>query len=711
MVAPEDVKTFLGYAAEENLEAVEVAVVTEEPRLVLEWRGKEVVNISRAFLDTNGAHQETSVAVEMPNPEENYLDKIAAWKVAEAVEKGDIKAAWLAELADLNVCSQKGLVERFDGSIGAGSVYMPFGGKYQLTETQSMVAKLPVMKGKSDTVTMMAYGFDPYLSSWSPYHGAVYAVLESLSRIVTAGGDYSKVRFTFQEYFRRMSEEPKRWSQPFAALLGAYNAQIGFGLPSIGGKDSMSGTFNDIDVPPTLVSFAVDIAREKDIITPELKAAGNQLVLFSIEKDEYDLPVYSQVMKLYETIHTLIGSGAIVSAYALDGKGLAAAVSKMAFGNKLGVTVNSEVSTGVLFAPGFGNIVAEVPADKLSEVSAALEKAGLAGNETVVGSVNGEEKFVYGTMTLSMEEAVKAWTGTLEKVFPTRATENTEEVKTDLYKAGSVYVCKNKVAKPTVFIPVFPGTNCEYDSARAFERAGAETIVKVFKNLRAEDIRESVDEFVKAIGQAQIIMFPGGFSAGDEPEGSAKFFATAFRNAKMAEAVMKLLNERDGLALGICNGFQALIKLGLVPYGEIRPQTPDSPTLTYNTIGRHISKMVYTKVVTNKSPWLAQAELGGVYCNPASHGEGRFVAPKEWLDKLFANGQVATQYVNEAGVPTMDEEWNVNGSYLAVEGITSPDGRVLGKMAHSERRDRSVAMNIYGEQDLKLFESGVAYFK
>lgn len=711
VVAPEDVKTFLGYAAEENLEAVEVAVVTEEPRLVLEWRGKEVVNISRAFLDTNGAHQETSVAVEMPNPEENYLNKIAAWKVAEAVEKGDIKAAWLAELADLNVCSQKGLVERFDGSIGAGSVYMPFGGKYQLTETQSMVAKLPVMKGKSDTVTMMAYGFDPYLSSWSPYHGAVYAVLESLSRIVTAGGDYSKVRFTFQEYFRRMSEEPKRWSQPFAALLGAYNAQIGFGLPSIGGKDSMSGTFNDIDVPPTLVSFAVDIAREKDIITPELKAAGNQLVLFSIEKDEYDLPVYSQVMKLYETIHTLIGSGAIVSAYALDGKGLAAAVSKMAFGNKLGVTVNSEVSTGVLFAPGFGNIVAEVPADKLSEVSAALEKAGLAGNETVVGSVNGEEKFVYGTMALSMEEAVKAWTGTLEKVFPTRATENTEEVKTDLYKAGSVYVCKNKVAKPTVFIPVFPGTNCEYDSARAFERAGAETIVKVFKNLRAEDIRESVDEFVKAIGQAQIIMFPGGFSAGDEPEGSAKFFATAFRNAKMTEAVMKLLNERDGLALGICNGFQALIKLGLVPYGEIRPQTPDSPTLTYNTIGRHISKMVYTKVVTNKSPWLAQAELGGVYCNPASHGEGRFVAPKEWLDKLFANGQVATQYVNEAGVPTMDEEWNVNGSYLAVEGITSPDGRVLGKMAHSERRDRSVAMNIYGEQDLKLFESGVAYFK
>ncbi|MBO5070309.1 MAG: phosphoribosylformylglycinamidine synthase [Roseburia sp.] len=711
VVAPEDVDKFLGYAKEENLEAVPVAVVTEEPRLVLEWRGKEVVNISRAFLDTNGAHQETFVAVDMPNPEENYLNKIATPAVAKAVAEGDMKKAWLAELADLNVCSQKGLVEMFDGSIGAGSVYMPYGGKYQLTETQSMVAKIPVLTGKSDAVTMMSYGFDPYLSSWSPYHGAVYAVLESLSRIVTAGGDYSKVRFTFQEYFRRMSEEPKRWSQPLAALLGSYSAQIGFGLPSIGGKDSMSGTFNDIDVPPTLVSFAVDVAKEKDIITPELKAAGSQLVMFTIEKDKYDLPVYQQVMKLYAAVHDMIQKGAILSAYALDGKGLAAALSKMAFGNKLGVTVDAAVSTDTLFAPGFGNIVAEVPADQLSVVKEILAAAGLAGNETVVGSVNAEQAFVYGDMKLSMDEALAAWTGTLEKVFPTRATKDIDELSTGIYKADSIYVCKNKVAKPTVFIPVFPGTNCEYDSARAFERAGAEPNVKVFKNLDAADIRDSVDEFVKAIEQAQIIMFPGGFSAGDEPEGSAKFFATAFRNAKMTEAVMKLLNERDGLALGICNGFQALIKLGLVPYGEIRPQTADSPTLTYNTIGRHISKMVYTKVVTNKSPWLAQAEAGKVYCNPASHGEGRFVAPKEWLDKLFENGQVATQYVNEAGVPTMDEEWNINGSYMAIEGITSPDGRVLGKMAHSERRDRSVAMNIYGEQDLRLFESGVAYFK
>ena len=711
VVDPKDVDQFMAYAKEENLEAIEVAVVTEEPRLVLEWRGKEIVNLSRAFLDTNGAHQETDVAVDMPSEADNYLKKISLPKVAEAVENGDMKAAWLEELSDLNVCSQKGLVEMFDGSIGAGSVYMPYGGRYQLTETQSMVAKLPVLKGKCDAVTMMSYGFDPYLSSWSPYHGSVYAVLESLSRIVTAGGDYKKVRFTFQEYFRRMSEDPKRWSQPFAALLGAYNAQMGFGLPSIGGKDSMSGTFNEIDVPPTLVSFAVDVAKEKDVITPELKTAGNQLLLFNIEKDEYDLPVYAQVMKLYEAIHEMIQKGAIVSAYALDGKGLAAALAKMAFGNKLGVTVEDEVTSDVLFAPGFGNVVAEIPVDKLSIVDEVLKAAGLEGVASVVAAVNDTQTIECDEMVLPIDEAIAAWTGTLESVFHTRSHDDMSDVKTDVFDTKNIYVCKNKVAKPTVFIPVFPGTNCEYDSARAFERAGADTIVKVFKNLTAEDIRDSVDEFVKAIDQSQVIMFPGGFSAGDEPEGSAKFFATAFRNAKMTEAVNRLLNERDGLALGICNGFQALIKLGLVPYGEIRMQDAQSPTLTYNTINRHISKMVYTKVVTNKSPWLAQAELGKTYCNPASHGEGRFVAPQEWLDKLFANGQVATQYVNEAGQPTMDEEWNVNGSYMAIEGITSPDGRVLGKMAHSERRGDSVAVNIYGEQDMKIFESGVAYFK
>lgn len=523
-----------------------------------------------------------------------------------------------------------------------------------------------------------------------------------------------------------MSEEPSRWSQPFAALLGAYRAQIGFGLPSIGGKDSMSGTFNEIDVPPTLVSFAVDVAKEQDIITPELKKAGNKLMIFKIAKDQYDLPVYGQVMKLYDAIHELIQKKAIVSAYALDGKGIASGVSKMAFGNKLGVTIESDVCQDCLFAAHFGKLIAEVPADKISMVEetiadamadyikdAAKENQG-CGNEKycrVFGTVNDQQRFIYKDMEISMDEAVTAWTQTLEKVFPTIAVEGKDPVQTDVYHTSNIYVCRHKVARPTVFIPVFPGTNCEYDSARAFERAGADTIVKVFKNLNAEDIRDSVEVFAKAIEQSQIIMFPGGFSAGDEPEGSAKFFATAFRNEKMAEAVNKLLKERDGLMLGICNGFQALIKLGLVPYGEIRQQNADSPTLTYNTIGRHISKMVYTKVVTDKSPWLAQAEVGKIYCNPASHGEGRFVAPKEWLDKLFANGQVATQYVNVQGQPTMDEEWNVNGSYLAIEGITSPDGRVLGKMAHSERQGERVAVNIYGEQDMKLFESGVAYFK
>ena len=696
VVDPKDVDEFMKYANEENLEAVVVAVVTEEPRLVLNWRGKEVVNISRAFLDTNGAHQETEVLVDIPNKEGNVLER-------EEKAPADVKAAWLSMLADLNTCSQKGLVEMFDGSIGAGSVFMPYGGKYQLTETQAMVAKVPVMNGKTNTVTMMSYGFDPYVSSWSPYHGAVYAVVESIARIVANGGDYAKIRFTFQEYFRRMTEDPERWSQPFAALLGAYAAQMGFGLPSIGGKDSMSGTFNDIDVPPTLVSFAVDVAKKQDIITPELKKAGSKLVWIRLPKDSYDLPDYQATMDQYGKLHQDILDGKVLSAYALDRHGIAAAVSKMAFGNQLGVKIEANLDARDLFAPGFGDIICEVPDDKVGELSVTY---------TVIGEVTDNAKFTYKDgMEISMKEALDAWTGTLEKVFKTKGTDNVAKVESPLYKADSIHVCKHKVARPTVFIPVFPGTNCEYDSAKAFERAGADVITRVFKNLTAEDIRDSVSIFEEAINQAQIIMFPGGFSAGDEPDGSAKFFATAFQNAKIKEAVTKLLNERDGLALGICNGFQALIKLGLVPYGEIVGQTADSPTLTYNTIGRHISKMVYTKVVTNKSPWLAQAELGKVYVNPASHGEGRFVASKEWIDKLFANGQVATQYCDLNGNVSMDEEWNVNGSYAAIEGITSPDGRVLGKMAHSERRGDAVAMNIYGEQDIKIFESGVAYFK
>ena len=705
VVDPKDVDTFLGYAKEENLEAVPVAVVTEEPRLVLNWRGKPIVDLKRAFLDTNGAHQETKVKVDIPSEEENYFDKWAVPAVGEKLEEGDVKGAWVALLNDLNVCSQKGLVEMFDSSIGAGSVLMPYGGKYQLTETQTMVAKLPVLEGKTDTVTMMSYGFDPYLSSWSPYHGAVYAVTESMAKIVASGGDFSKIRFTFQEYFRRMTSDPERWSQPFAALLGAYDAQIGFGLPSIGGKDSMSGTFNDIDVPPTLVSFAVDVAKYGDIITPELKTPGNKLVRFSINKDDFDIPMYENVAELYGKIHELTEIGTIVSAYALDSKGVAAAVAKMAFGNKLGVKIDDEVTTDDLFDNGLGDILAEIPADKM----AALEEKEL--DYTVIGTVTEEPVFVYGDVKITMEEALVSWTSKLEKVFPTKAVKGTEAVASNVYKADSIYVCKHKIAKPTVFIPVFPGTNCEYDSTKAFERAGAHVETRVFRNMTAEDIRESVEEFEKSIAQAQIIMFPGGFSAGDEPDGSAKFFATAFQNAKLKEAVMKLLNERDGLALGICNGFQALIKLGLVPYGEITGQKEDSPTLTFNTINRHISKMVYTKVVSNKSPWLQGATLGATYCNPASHGEGRFVAPKEWIDKLFANGQVATQYADQNGNVSMDEEYNVNGSYCAIEGITSPDGRCLGKMAHSERRDTAVAMNIYGEQDMKIFESGVQYFK
>ena len=695
VVDPKDVDKFLGFANEENLEAIPVAVVTEEPRLVLTWRGKEIVNISRAFLDTNGAHQETTVEVEIPNKDGNLFE--------ERPDVVDVKAKWLETLADLNVCSQKGLVEMFDGSIGAGSVFMPYGGQYQLTETQSMVAKVPVQNGKTDTVTMMSYGFDPYLSSWSPYHGAAYAVTESVARIVATGGDYKKIRFTFQEYFRRMTEDPKRWSQPFSALLGAYAAQMGFGLPSIGGKDSMSGTFNEIDVPPTLVSFAVDVAKIQDVITPELKKAGNKLVWLRAPRDQYDLPDYAGIMDQYEKLHNDIQAGKVVSAYALDRHGIAAAVSKMAFGNALGVKIEHNLDPRDFFAPGFGDIIMEVPADKVGQLSITY---------TLIGEVTDDGKFSYGNTVITEKEAEEAWKGTLERVFKTTSGEDNEkQAKDDLYHAENIYVCKHKVAKPRVFIPVFPGTNCEYDSTRAFERAGAEVDVKVFKNLTAEDIHDSVELFTKAIDQAQIIMFPGGFSAGDEPDGSAKFFATAFQNAKIKEAVMKLVNERDGLALGICNGFQALIKLGLVPYGEICGQKADSPTLTFNTIGRHISKMVYTKVVSNKSPWLQKAQLGRVYCNPASHGEGRFVANDEWLAKLFANGQVATQYVTPTGELSADEEWNVNGSYMNIEGITSPDGRILGKMAHSERRGDGVAVNIYGEQDIKIFESGVEYFK
>ena len=698
VVDPKDVDAFLAYAAEENLEAVTVAEVTESPRLTMTWRGKTIVDLSRAFLDTNGAHQEAYVTLTVPNREGTPFER---------KEVGDVKESWMKMLGSLNVCSQKGLVERFDASIGAGTVMMPYGGKFQQSEIQTMVAKLPVLKGKCDAVTMMSYGFDPYLSSWSPYHGAVYAVLSSVAKIAAAGGDYRKIRFTFQEYFQRMTEDPTRWGQPFAALLGAYNAQMGFGLPSIGGKDSMSGTFNEedgkeVNVPPTLVSFAVDVASEKTAISPEFKKAGNKIVVFKIEKDAYDLPVYSQITEGYGKLFEDIKAGRIVSAYAVERHGMAEAVSKMAFGNHMGVKIEHNVDPRDFFAPGWGDIVCEVPDGKVGELSISY---------TLIGEVTDRAAFEYGSVSIPLTEALDTWNAPLENVFPTESGVKQEEVKQEVFKADQIVICNHKIGTPNVFIPVFPGTNCEYDSTKVFERAGANVSAKVFRNLSAEDIRDSVELYRKEIEKAQIVMFPGGFSAGDEPEGSAKFFATAFRNEVVKEALMKLLNERDGLILGVCNGFQALIKLGLVPGGTITEQNAGAPTLTYNTIGRHISKMVNLKVVSNKSPWLAEAELGGVYVNPVSHGEGRFVASDEWLKKLFANGQVATQYVDADGNPTMDEYWNPNGSYMAIEGITSPDGRVYGKMAHSERRGDAVAKNIYGEQDMKIFESGVKYFK
>ena len=694
VVDSKDVDKMLKYAEEENLEAVAVAEVTEEPRLVLSWRDKVIVDLSRAFLDTNGAHQETDVVVTMPDEKANYFD--------EKKDTTDVKKAWLDTLSDLNVCSQKGLVEMFDSSIGAASVYMPYGGKYQLTPTQSMVAKLPMSEGKCDTVTMMSYGLDPYLASWSPYHGSVYAVISSVAKIVAAGGDYSKIRFTFQEYFRRLGEDPKRWGEPMAALLGAYDAQIKLGLPSIGGKDSMSGTFNDIDVPPTLCSFAVDIAKTGDVVSPELKKAGNVLVKFDIEKDKYSLPVYDKLMSLYSKITDMIKSKVIVSAYAVGFGGICEAVSKMAFGNGLGVKIDESVDRDELFAKEYGSIIAEVSADDLDKIMAEYKKIAL---------VTDDAEFVYGDAVISMKEALENWTGKLESVFPTRSDVEQIELEDKLFDAKTVYTAKNKVARPKVFIPVFPGTNCEYDTTKAFELAGADVKTVVFKNMTESQIVESVNAFEAAIKESQILMFSGGFSAGDEPDGSAKFIASIFRNPKIMEAVHELLQKRDGLALGICNGFQALIKLGLVSFGEIKPQTENAPTLTTNSIGRHISKSVYTKVVTNKSPWLMKAELGGVYAIPASHGEGRFVAPKNVIDNLFANGQVATRYVDLNGVPTMDEDYNPNGSYAAIEGITSPDGRVLGKMAHSERIGDSVAINIVGNQNQHIFESGVSYFK
>ncbi|MBQ8951962.1 MAG: phosphoribosylformylglycinamidine synthase [Eubacterium sp.] len=695
VVDAKDADKMIDFAREENLEAVKVATVTEEPRLVLTWRGKEIVNISRAFLDTNGAHQETDVVCEMPDENVDPFEGIDAGS-------SDVKTKWLNVLSDLNVASERGLVEMFDSTIGAETVTMPYGGKYQLSPSQTMTAKIPLLKGKTDTVTQMSYGLDPYLLSWSPYHGAIYSVVDSVAKIAASGGDASKIRLTFQEYFERMTEDSTRWGKPLAALLGSYSAQIGLGLPSIGGKDSMSGSFNDIDVPPTLCSFAVDVNTTQNVITTELKKPGNLILKMDIKKDEYLVPVYSDVMSKYAQFREAVEQGKIEAAYAVGFGGIIEAVSKMAFGNKLGADIDSAVVPAEELArKDYGSIVFTIKPETLATLELPAR---------VIGKVTDTGYFTYGKTKISVDEALEAWTGRLAKVFPVDSGIEKKTVDTPIYEAPHVYVCKHKVAKPRVFIPVFPGTNCEYDTARAFERAGAETDVVVLNNMDAEGIRASVDAFTNSIKQAQIVMFPGGFSGGDEPDGSGKFIATTFRNEKIKDEMMKLLNERDGLVLGICNGFQALIKLGLVPHGEIVEQQSDSPTLARNSIGRHQSRMAYTKVVSKKSPWLAQAELGGVYTIPMSHGEGRFVASEEWLKKLFENGQVATQYVDVDGNPTMDEDYNINGSYLAIEGITSPDGRVLGKMGHSERRDTDDYINIFGEKDQRIMESGVQYF-
>lgn len=698
VVAPENADQMLAYAREENLEAVKVAVVTEEPRLVLKWRGKEIVNISRAFLNTNGAHQETDVEVTMPD------ETVCPFAGLDPEEK-DLKKKWLDVLGDLNVASERGLVEMFDSTIGAETVTMPYGGKYQLSPSQTMTAKVPLLKGKTDTVSMMSFGLDPYLLSWSPYHGAAWAVVDSVAKIAAAGGDASRIRLTFQEYFERMTEDPKRWGKPLAALLGAYSAEMGLGLPAIGGKDSMSGSFNDIDVPPTLCSFAVVMNTVNNIITTELKKPGDVLLKMDLKKDSWMMPDYGDALQKYGAFYQAAQEGKIRAAYAVGFGGIIEAVSKMAFGNKLGVTLDDKVVPEQdLAKKGYGSIIFEADPADVSTLSLPAY---------VIGRVTEDGAFSYGDTAVPVEEALRAWTKPLEKVFPTGSGIRPEKLETKLHdetKAGKIYVCKHKVARPRVFIPVFPGTNCEYDTARAFERAGADTDVVVLNNMDEQGILDSVDAFTRAIQQAQIVMFPGGFSGGDEPDGSGKFIATTFRNQKIRDELEKLLNERDGLVLGICNGFQAIIKLGLVPYGKITEQSPDSPTLTRNAIGRHQSRMAYTKVVSNKSPWLQKASLGGVYTIPMSHGEGRFVASKDWIEKLFVNGQVATQYVDAEGDPTMDEDYNLNGSYMAIEGITSPDGRVFGKMGHAERRDTDDYINIAGDKDMRIMESGVAYF-
>ncbi len=688
VVRSDDAEKFIAYANEENLEATIVAEVTDENRLVMTWREKTICDISRDFLNTNGAPKNTDIEVTMPNDKDRFFN-------AEVV--CDVKKKWLETLSDLNVCSQKGLCEKFDSTIGAGSVLMPFGGKYQLTPSEGMAAKVPVLDGETNTATVMTFGYNPKMSKWSPYHGAVYAIVESVSKAVAIGADYKKIYLTFQEYFERLGTDPKRWGKPFAALLGAYRTQLELGIAAIGGKDSMSGSFNNLDVPPTLTSFAVAPLKADKVVSQEIKKTGTKLVMFTLKRDKNDLPDFDALKAMYENVHQLISDGKVLSASVVKGFGLCETVSKMAFGNMIGVEFDKNVTNDMLFYAPIGSIVLEV------------ENGTDCG--VTVGYTNNSGKIKVGAVNIDLDEALSVWKAPLEKVFPTKVKDSRTEPETYSFNHKNIVVANEKFAKPRIFIPVFPGTNCEYDTAKAFERAGGTADVFVIRNLTGEDVAYSMAEMKKRIDNAQIVMLPGGFSGGDEPEGSGKFIATAFRNPLVKDAVMNMLKNRDGLMLGICNGFQALIKLGLVPYGEIRDLDESSPTLTFNTLGRHISRMAYTRIASNNSPWLANVKVGDIHTIPLSHGEGRFAASDGIIASLAKNGQIATQYVNTDGKATYDTEWNPNGSAAAIEGITSPDGRVFGKMGHSERIGENIAFNVPGNKNQKLFEAGVNYFK
>lgn len=692
-----DVDAFIALAGEENLEAYPVAIVAKNPRLTMKWRGDVIVSLSREFLNTNGVTQVATSYITAPDADNCYRTS-----VPKALEGLDTKTAFKKNLSRLECCSQRGLVERFDASIGAATVMMPFGGKTQLTPEDAMAAKLPLLKGETDDATAMSYGYIPGISRWSPFHGAAYAVAESLSKLAAIGADPLTSRLTFQEYFERLHEVPSRWGKPTAALLGALTAQINMGIPSIGGKDSMSGSFEDLDVPPTLVSFAVAMTKASKTISAEFKKSGSKVVYIPLPEDKATgLPAWEELKKVYKAIYALANDGKILAASVVREGGAAATVARMSFGNKIGFEFKNELTAKELFAPLSGSFVVEL-ADG-AEISDILyyDLGTTVDAETI--TVNGE--------TLTINELIEEWNFKLEGVFPTKSYCPANEQEIPLYTERNTSSPVIKTAKPKVFIPVFPGTNCEIDTARAFEKAGAEPKLLIVKNLTPAAIEETISEMVKLIDDAQMVMLPGGFSGGDEPDGSGKFIATTFRNPRVSEAVARLLNQRDGLMLGICNGFQALIKLGLVPYGEIRELKADDPTLTFNTIGRHISHMAYTRVTSTKSPWFSSVNAGDVFSVPISHGEGRFVVSDEMLQKLIANGQIATQYVDLNGKQADTIEFNPNGSVCAIEGITSPDGRVLGKMGHSERKGDNLYKNVPFEKDQKIFESGVKYFK